>query len=130
MYDALLQWEQKYNVVNYINKGSNVFTEHYSAVKADVPVPDDPATQLNLKLIRTLERYDKIVIAGEARTHCVANTVRDIIHNLSNPAWAEKFVLLSDAMSDIPGFEKFAADFMHEMFARGVQISTTENFLA
>ncbi len=130
LYEALLEWEQQYHVVNYINKGSNVFTEHYSAIKADVPAADDPATQLNLKLIRTLERYDLIAIAGEARTHCVANTVRDIIQNLSNPDWAKKFVLLTDAMSDISGFENLAVDFMHEMAAHGVQFSTTENFLA
>jgi hypothetical protein len=39
-------------------------------------------------------------------------------------------VLLTDASSDIPGFETQAQNFMNEMTGRGMQVSTTTEFLA
>ena len=43
--DALLEWEKDFAMVDYVTKGSNFWTEHYSAVQADVPDPEDPTTQ-------------------------------------------------------------------------------------
>jgi hypothetical protein len=37
--------------------------------------------------------------------------------------------LLTDASSDIPGFETHAQTFLNEMTARGMQLSTTTKFL-
>lgn len=128
LFAALQEWEQRYAVVNFVLKGSNLMTEHYSAVQADVPDPHDPGTQLNKDLIRQLAQADIIAIAGEARTHCVANTVRDIVNSFK-PEEVSKLVLLADAMSDIPGFELYAQSFMADMAARGVKVATTEDFL-
>ena len=75
---ALTEWESRFAFVDYVTKGSNILTEHYSAVQADVPDPSDASTQINTRLIQTLENADLVAIAGEARTHCLANTVRDI----------------------------------------------------
>ncbi|MGH9942980.1 MAG: hypothetical protein ACRD9R_11560 [Pyrinomonadaceae bacterium] len=128
LYAALLKWEQHYAVVDYVPKGSNLYTEHYSAIQADVPDPEDPSTQLNRGLIDKLESADLIAVAGEARTHCLSHTVRDLVNNLSDPAHASRLVLLTDATSDIPGFETCAADFMREMRERGLKFSTTTEF--
>jgi nicotinamidase/pyrazinamidase len=94
-------------------------------------VPDAAVleTLLNQKLLQQIEDADLIVIAGEARTHCVASTVRDLADNFSDPASIKKMVLLTDASSDIPGFEKFAEDFMAELTARGMKTTTTMDFL-
>ena len=116
--------------VDYVTKGSNILTEHYSAVQADVPDPTDVSTQINTRLIQTLENADQILIAGEARTHCLANTVRDIANNFGDDSFVSKLVLLTDASSDIPGFESHAQNFMNEMTSRGMQLSTTTEFLA
>jgi nicotinamidase-related amidase len=99
-------------------------------VQADVPDPTDASTQINTRLIQTLENADLIVIAGEARTHCLAHTVRDIANNFGDDSFVSKLVLLTDASSDIPGFEAHAQSFMSEMVARGMQLSTTTEFLA
>ena len=64
--DALTDFEQQFAVVNKVTKGSNMFTEHYSAVKADVIDPEDATTMLNEKLIKTLKTGDRIGILGEA----------------------------------------------------------------
>ena len=130
LFAALTEWESRFAFVDYVTKGSNILTEHYSAVQADVPDPADPATQINTRLIQTLENADMIVIAGEARTHCLANTVRDVANNFGADSFVSKLVLLTDAASDIPGFETHAQNFMTEMVGRGMQLSTTTEFLA
>jgi nicotinamidase/pyrazinamidase len=130
LFQALAEWEARFAFVDYVTKGSNLLTEHYSAVQADVPDPADASTQINTRLIQTLENADLIIIAGEARTHCLANTVRDIANNFGDDSFVSKLVLLTDASSDIPGFEAHAQNFMSEMTGRGMGLSTTTEFLA
>jgi nicotinamidase-related amidase len=132
LFEAMLEWESEFNVVNIVTKGSNMFTEHYSAVRADVIDPDDPSTMLNTRLIDTLRRCDadtRILIAGEALSHCVANTIRDVANEFSE-AEVKKFVILEDASSSVPGFEALGQKFLADMIAKGVQIATTKSFFA
>ena len=130
LFEALTEWESRFAFVDYVTKGSNILTEHYSAVQADVPDAADVSTQINTRLIQTLETADQVLIAGEARTHCLANTVRDIANNFGDDSFVSRLVLLTDASSDIPGFESHAQAFMSEMVNRGMQLSTTTEFLA
>lgn len=129
LYESLLGWEDQFAAVNYVTKGSNMWTEHYSALKADVPDPSDPSTQINTDFIKALEESDYLVIAGEASSHCVANSVRDIADSLGDQ-FVSKMVLLKDAMSPVTGFENFEEDFINEMTQRGMKISTTTEFLS
>lgn len=129
LFAALQEWEANFKVVNYINKGSNLLTEHYSAIKADVVDEDDAATKLNQRLLTALEQSDVVGIAGEARTHCVANTVRDIADSFMDQSHIAKLVFLTDAASDIPGFENYAEKFLQEMRRRGMRFATTTDFL-
>jgi nicotinamidase/pyrazinamidase len=131
LFDALKGWEDsRFAVVDYVTKGSNIWTEHYSAVVADVPDPTDPSTQINTRLIQTLMEADLIFVAGEAGSHCLANTVRDIANNFGDDSYVKKLVLLTDATAPVPSFEKFQDDFIREMTARGMQTTTTKDFLA
>lgn len=128
---SLLKWESdNFAVVDKVTKGSNIYTEHYSAVQADVPQANDISTHLNTELIRTLEEADVIAFAGEASTHCVLNTMRDIVNNFSDPDTIKKIVLLEDATSGIPGFEKNYQDFVKDLKKRGMQTSTTVEFMS
>lgn len=134
LFDSLTKWEERFAMVDYVTKGSNLFTEHYSAVQADVPDPNDPSTQLNWPLLDTLQKADIILLSGEALSHCLANTVRDIANNFGEDN-IKKMVLLRDATSsvgDLPGstmFHDMGEDFIKEMTGRGMQISTTVDFL-
>jgi len=123
--DALIHWEmsiaQKTNtMVNYIAKGSNSFTEHYSIYKAEVIIPEDESTLPNTGLKSSLMGADTIFISGEALSHCVANTVRDLCNSLGEDN-IKKIVLLIDQMSSVTGFEKIANNFLLEMKERGVR---------
>lgn len=128
---AIHEWEEKrYAISNVVTKGSNPWTEHFSAVKAEVPDPEDPSTQINRGLIETLEKADIVVWVGEALSHCLANTFRDVVANFSDPSFVKKMVLCTDASSNVPGFEKYGHDFIAEMSAKGMQKTTTTDFLA
>lgn len=129
LHEALQEWEmERFSVVNKITKGDNIWTEHYSAVRAEVPDPDDPNTDINIPFIEMLREADVIGIAGEALSHCVANTVRDIAEILGDEN-ISRLVLIEDATSPVKGFEKLAADFVNEMVARGMRISNTRDFI-
>lgn len=130
LFDAFVEWEQDFKMVEYITKGSNLWTEHYSAVQADVPDAKDVTTQLNTGLIDILQTADIILVAGEASSHCLANTVRDIADNFGDDSYIGKLVLLTDATSPVPSFEQLEENFIKEMTAKGMQLSTTEEWMA
>jgi len=122
LHDALLGWEYtKGKPVDYVTKGINIKTEHYSALIAEVPEESDPMTQLNLHLIQILKDADRILIAGEALSHCIANTIRDIADYLGETN-VRKFVLLEDCSSNVAGFEHYGETFIKDMTARGMQM--------
>lgn len=126
---ALAEWEkQNTAMVDYVTKGSNYMTEHYSAVQADVPDGTDPTTLLNTRLIKTLEQADIIALSGQALSHCVANTVRDIADNFGEEN-IKKLVLIEDTTSPVPGFENLAEEFLLEMKGRGMQVAQSTDFL-
>lgn len=128
---AIHEWERSRKMMTgFVTKGSNPWTEHFSAVKAEVPDPEDPSTQLNGELIATLKDADVILLAGEARSHCLANTVRDIVSAFNDPELVRKLVLLTDASSDVTGFENLGDQFLADMVAAGMKTATTTDFLA
>ena len=82
-----------------------------------------------LGLLETLEDADTILLAGEAGSHCLANTVRDIAASFSDPGYVKKMVLLTDATSPVPGFEAYQDAFVRDMTRLGMRLATTRDFL-
>ena len=127
--EALRSWsKQKNHWVNYVTKGSNDDTEHYSAVMADVPRDGDPSTKLNTRLIDILKISDEILIMGQALSHCVRNTVTDVANNFGEDQ-IKKFVLLTDCSDNVPSFENFGTDFVKELTNRGMRTTTSVDYL-
>ena len=116
-------WEEsRQAVVAKVGKGANPWTEHYSAVMAEVPDLDDPATQLNRALIERVGAAERLIVAGEAGSHCVKATVEHIVANLPAAA-AGRITLLTDCMSPVAGFEANYRAFVDAMKARGVTVA-------
>jgi nicotinamidase/pyrazinamidase len=131
LYAALVEWEKEnYASVDFVTKGSNHFVEHFSAVKAEVVDPEDPSTQLNTSFIDTLMEADEVLFAGEAGSHCLANTVRDIADSFKDDSFIKKCVLLTDGTSPVGGFESYQQKFVSDMIARGMKYSTCADYLA
>ncbi|WP_191015292.1 isochorismatase family protein [Treponema zioleckii] len=124
VYDALWQslndWERfrPGNMVDYVVKSKNPLTEHYSAIRAEVPDPSDVSTRTNFTLIDKLKQADTIYVAGEALSHCVANTLRDLFIYIS----PRKITLLRDCTSTLKPFEQQAEDFIQEFTAKGMNV--------
>jgi len=129
--DVLQKWEQdNIAMVDYVSKGSNIYTEHYSGIRAEVADPEDPSTQLNTRLIDTLMEADEIVLTGEASSHCLKSTVEDIAESFGDDSYVKKFVLLTDCCSPVTGFEQQETDFINAMTKRGMRTSTSAEYLS
>jgi nicotinamidase/pyrazinamidase len=120
---ALQNWAETHVNLDFTFKGTSRYTEHFSVIRPSVEVPDDPATRTNLMLIKTLNQADRVFVAGEASSHCVADTVRDLVE--AEPALVSKIVLMTDTMSPVTGFEDRAKDFFESMASQGLTLSDT-----
>ena len=107
--------------VNYVTKGSNRYVEHYSAVKAEVLDPQDGTTQMNTGLIQVLQQADRVYLSGQALSHCVANTVRDIAAEFGQEN-VSKLYLIEDTCSNVPTFEKLGEEFVRDLVAMGMNL--------
>ena len=116
---------------NFQIKGDNPLTEHYSVLGPEVlDAPDGSRiAERNAGLIAHLLRFDAVIITGQAKSHCVAWTIDDLledIHVQPDTRLAEKVYLLEDCTSPVvvPGvldytdqadaaFQRFADAGMH-----------------
>lgn len=120
---AYNRWEERFQrPVQRLHKGANPWTEHYSAVMAEVPDAADPGTGLNRALIDRLAPATRLFIAGQASSHCVRATTEHLVEHLGGDLG--RVVLLTDGMSPVAGFEGQAADFLAAMHQRGLQALT------
>ncbi len=105
-------------------KGGNPLTENYSVLCPEVLDGPDGRTiaQRNTGLIDRLLGYDAVIIAGQAKSHCVAWTIADLLAEiqLRNPKLAEKIYLLEDCTSPVvvPGVVDYteAAEAAYQRF--------------
>lgn len=119
VWHAVHDWELRKPVLNadFVMKSLNAHTEHYSILQAEVPDPDDPSTHMNFALINRLKKAGRIIVAGEALSHCLGQTIRDLTAYIP----ASSLILLSDCTSPVQGFEDTAQFIVDEMKRRGMQ---------
>jgi nicotinamidase-related amidase len=108
-------------------KGGNPLTEHYSIFQPEVMTCWDgrpiPNAQKNTVLIDTLLKSDVVIITGQAKSHCLAWTINDLLNEILavDPELAKKVYLLEDCTSPvvIPGVIDFTdeADKAFQRFA-------------
>jgi len=124
---ALREWQNQFAMIDFVTKGSNPLTEHYSVVKADVVDPEDFSTAINTDFIKRLQSADRILVGGQALSHCVASSIRDISTEFGEEH-TKKIILLEDAMSPVPGFEALADAFIQECLQKGIKLAKTTDF--
>ena len=104
-------------------KGQNPLTEHYSILGPEVTTgPDgEPIGEKNRSLVDTLLEFDAVVIAGQAKSHCVAWTIADLLETpgVRERQLAERVYLLEDCTSPVvvPGIADYT-DEADAAFAR------------
>jgi nicotinamidase-related amidase len=109
--DAVEDWAREGKMFEVISKGMYPLTEHFGAFRANVPVDDVPETLFNYSLLEKMRSFDRIWIAGEAKSHCVANTIKQLF---DYPELFPKMVLLEDCMGNVNGFESLALPIYEE----------------
>jgi nicotinamidase-related amidase len=90
---------------HFETKGTHAMTENYSVLSPEVQeLGGQPVGAFNASFFKMLMEYDRIYIFGQAKSHCVLATVRDIELKIkaTDPALADKVWLLEDAMSPVP----------------------------
>lgn len=107
--ELIREWElEKNEICNKISKGSHPLTEHFGAFQAQVPLLESEDTHFNTTLFNALSTYDEIYLTGQAKSHCVANTILQMIAH--DEAIVRKVVFLQNTSSNVPGFESIADD--------------------
>jgi nicotinamidase-related amidase len=98
-------------------KGDDPRTEAYSALGPEV------GGAKNHALVKLLGSFDRVLVAGQAKSHCVAWTVEDLLEEVP----AERLYLLEDCMSpvvvpDVVDFTAEADAAVTRFAERGVRI--------
>ncbi len=83
-------------------KGSLPLTEHYSVIQPEVPVSGQPGGSKNQALLDELAQADLTFVAGEAESHCVLETVEDLVEEFKDrPDWLSRVIFLRDCTSPV-----------------------------
>jgi nicotinamidase-related amidase len=82
-------------------KGRKPLTEHYSVLGPEVLEGSggEPLGERNAGLIEHLLGFDAVIVAGQAKSHCVAWTVEDLLGDA--PEIAPRLYLLEDCSSPV-----------------------------
>ncbi len=117
----------------WLTKGSIPQTEHYSIIQPEVPVPSHPLGGKNKAFLDTLEDADILVIAGEAESHCVLETVEDLVEDFgSKPDALQKIYFLRDCTSPVQhpdvDFHAIALSRFAEFEKQGVNFIDSTDF--
>jgi len=116
----------------YIIKGLIAKTEYYSLLEPEVKVPEDPRGNLNQAFLDGLLAYDRVYVAGQAKSHCVLETLASIVRHVGDsPEILGKLRLLEDCTSSVAhpeiDFEAMALEALGEFEARGLRrVSSSE----
>jgi len=115
---------------DFQQKGHSPLTEHYSVLGPEVTLGPDGELlgKPNTPLLEELLSFDAVLIAGQAKSHCVAWTIADLLSSYlrDERRLAEKVYLLEDCTSPVvvppavdyteeadAAFERFADAGMH-----------------
>jgi nicotinamidase/pyrazinamidase len=113
-----------------VTKGTLPQTEYYSMLEPEVKIPDHPLGTLNTDLVNEIAAYDKIYITGQAKSHCVLETITSLVRHFSDqPDVIGKIHLIKDGTSAVQhpdiDFDALAEDIYADYEKQGMQVVTT-----
>lgn len=138
--EARLQWEKANRAfVDFVTKGQNVWTEHYSAIRAEVPfngnpalgIKGDPSTQTNIGFLKVMRDADVLLFSGQALSHCDRFTWDDIIADFGVDATKRMFILrdlCSPVVTPAYDFTPETEQWLHEVEQKGVTVTDSVKF--
>lgn len=131
--DAISNWEnEKLISPSKYQKGLYPYSESYGAVHAEVIDNKNPDQWINhdiLSEVGETDQYDYIVVAGQALSHCVSATIKQIVENLPkevSESFLNKLILMEDGTSSVAGFESNGEEFVREFQEKGMRVMTSD----
>jgi nicotinamidase-related amidase len=111
----------------FVAKGSVPETEHYSVFEPEIAYGAAAEARRNDALLEELARFDLVLVAGQAKSHCVLESVRSLIDHLARrPEPGAEVCLLSDCTSSVAhpevDFEALARVEYEALEARGLRV--------
>lgn len=114
--DALNNWQLKTGKpIDFVEKGQDIRFEMHSAFSRGK----------NLDVLKNIAGYDRVVVCGEALSHCVKQTVEDML-NFFGVLDKTQIIVFNDCTSAIPGFDM--TDWTEQMKAKGVVFTESYNW--
>jgi nicotinamidase-related amidase len=127
-------------------KGTNELTENYSVLSPEVTeLQGRSVGAFNEPFFNALMKYDRVYVFGQAKSHCVLSTLRDMqqrINQTNDPAsLIKKIFILEDATSPVPpppinplppalDFPRIANEAFAELAAAGMNLVKTTDPIA
>ncbi len=115
---------------SFLAKGSIPQTEHYSVLEPEVKYAKHPQGGLNTGLLDALAKNDLVYVAGQAKSHCVLETLRSMVTYFENePAVLGKIRILHDCTSSVAhptiDFDGIAETELARFARKGLKIVTS-----
>lgn len=86
-----------------VSKGMDAYSEMYGIIKPEY----SEKNFVNTEVLNVLEKYDKILLAGEAASHCLLESLLQILEYFKDrPEVTQKITVLIDCTSPIHGYEE------------------------
>ena len=116
--------------INFLVKGTVPQVEHYGIFAPEVQYPKDPNGGINTAVLDAIATHDLIYVAGEAKSHCVLETMKQLVGYFRNqPDVVRKIRFLVDCTSSVVhpavDFEALAKAELKKMEKLGVQLVTS-----
>lgn len=89
----------------FVSKGTEPLTESYSVLAPEVTeIGGRSVGALDRALLDHLLSFDRVYVCGQAKSHCVLSTLRDLAAHIERaaPGAESRFYLLEDTMSPVP----------------------------
>ncbi len=110
----------------YRIKGDLPLSEYYSPFGTEVTRAHDGVIvgEESDKVVEDLLKYEVLVIAGEAESHCLRAAIYDILKKIQkqDPKLAERIYILGDCTSSVPGFEQQGKDAIEDFKKHGMHV--------
>lgn len=118
-----------------LRKGTIAKSEFYSMLEPEVKISDDPKGDINTDLLERIAGYDRVYMTGQAKSHCVQETVTSMMNYFEDrPEVIEKIHLLTDGTSAIAhpeiDFDALADETLAGYAEKGLKLVTTAEDLA
>jgi nicotinamidase-related amidase len=119
----------------WLRKGSIPETEHYSMLRPEIEIDDKPQGTLNENFVNDIKNYDLVYLAGEAASHCVLETLEDMVDLFKDQKdQLQKIHVLKDCTSPVQhpdvDFHKIAQERFAEFAKQGINFVDSTDSLA